>query len=143
MRIVKLVLLVLVFIGLIVVLYLGFGSYSDGFRAGIVVKLSHKGMLFKTYEGEMNLGSGFYHDQQNVWQFSVAGSDKDVIEKIEKAALSRNRVKLFYEEKYWKLPWVGDTKYLVTGVESAPAPAETPAPTTDQQLQRELPNEVR
>lgn len=33
-----------------------FGSYSDGNRAGTVIKLSRKGLLFRTYEGELNLG---------------------------------------------------------------------------------------
>lgn len=36
--------------------YYMFGSYSDGNRAGTVIKRSRKGLLFKTYEGELNLG---------------------------------------------------------------------------------------
>ena len=31
-------------------------SYSVGTRTGIVIKLSHKGYMIKTYEGELNLG---------------------------------------------------------------------------------------
>ena len=32
-------------------------TYSDGFRSGMLQKLSHKGNLMKTYEGELVLSS--------------------------------------------------------------------------------------
>jgi hypothetical protein len=31
-------------------------TYSDGNRAGILIKFSKKGYIFKTHEGELNLG---------------------------------------------------------------------------------------
>jgi hypothetical protein len=31
-------------------------TYSEGNRAGVVVKFSKKGYLLKTYEGELNMG---------------------------------------------------------------------------------------
>ena len=34
-----------------------FFTYSEGYRAGLLQKFSSKGMLFKTYEGEMILSS--------------------------------------------------------------------------------------
>ena len=30
-------------------------SYSDGYRSGQLVKISRRGVLFKTYEGSLNL----------------------------------------------------------------------------------------
>ena len=43
-----------VFIG--VMLFLNYANYSDGYRAGVPIKISHKGKLFKTHEGELNEG---------------------------------------------------------------------------------------
>ncbi len=34
-----------------------FYTYSEGYRAGLLQKFSHKGTIFKTYEGEMILSS--------------------------------------------------------------------------------------
>ena len=36
--------------------YFLFGNYSDGYRAGTMIKFSKRGVMFKTYEGELNLG---------------------------------------------------------------------------------------
>jgi hypothetical protein len=109
-----------------VVAYFAFGSYSEGFRAGTVIKLSNKGVAFKTYEGQLNLGlvlnegdAGIASTEvSNIWQFSVLKSDTAVLRKLEEAMLNGHRAKLHYEEKYIKLPWRGETLYLVNGVES-------------------------
>jgi hypothetical protein len=90
-------------------------NYSEGFRAGIVLKVSRKGVLFKTYEGQLNLG-GLNLDRDNLWEFSVADEDTLVIQRLEEAALSRERVELIYEERYIQVPWRGDTKYFVRDV---------------------------
>jgi len=36
-----------------------FYTYSDGYRAGLLQKFSHKGTFVKTYEGELVLGNRF------------------------------------------------------------------------------------
>lgn len=102
--------------------FIMFGSYSDGTRAGTVIKLSHKGYAFKTYEGQLNLGMVLNDDPagvavSNIWTFSVPASKDDVIQKLESAMLSGKRVKLHYKEKFVQLPWRGETKYLVYGVD--------------------------
>lgn len=100
-----------------------FGTYSDGYRAGTVIKLSHKGFLFKTHEGQLNLGLGI-HDSgnpgvsvSNVWDFSVSGSDTATLSLIDSAMLSGKRAKLHYREKFIQVPWRGDTKYIVYKVD--------------------------
>jgi hypothetical protein len=100
------------------------GSYSDGYRIGTVIKLSKKGYIFKTYEGQLNLeffpAAGKTNNQQsNIWDFSVA--DKEVASSIELANDHGKRVKLYYDEKYYRLPWVGETKYVVNKVEELPS----------------------
>jgi hypothetical protein len=122
MRKAKLILFLVVVVLLGVAAFYLFGSYSEGFRAGTVIKLSRKGMAMKTYEGQLNLGM-VLSDQpggatvSNIWDFSVPGSRKETIERLEKAMLNGQRVKLHYKEKFVTLPWRGDTKYMVYDVE--------------------------
>lgn len=102
-------------------LVLQYGSYSEGYRAGVVMKLSKKGYFFKTYEGALNVeginsnssGSGI----SSVWEFSVDSDKEDVLRILDKVALSKERVKLYYEEKFIKFFWNGETKYMITKVE--------------------------
>lgn len=116
--------------------YLTFGYYSEGKRGGFVVKLSKKGYVFKTYEGELNVG-GLYEGGGTLnatqWAFSVSDNSVDPIAQIEEAIKTGSRVSLTYEEKFFVLPWVGDTKNLVTKVEVLPNPALPQNPMYQQQ----------
>ncbi len=107
---------------LIILAYFLFGSNSDGTRAGTIVKLSHKGVMIKTIEGQLNLG-GFAYDSgsptSSLWDFSVDSDQKEVIKALEEANLNGHRVMLYYKEKFYTLPWRGDTKYFVYKVEKA------------------------
>ena len=92
-------------------------TYSEGVRAGYLIKLSKKGYLFKTYEGQLNLG-GFKDNEQgnivgNTWEFSV--TDKAIYERLQK--LEGQRVNLHYKEIVRAMPWQGDTNYFVFMVE--------------------------
>jgi hypothetical protein len=99
------------------VAFMSFATYSDGFRSGKLYKFSKKGNVFKTYEGEIQLaiGDGANFNTKGSWAFSVSASNKDVIANLE--AGMEKEVKLHYEEKYWQLPWNGDTKYMVDKVD--------------------------
>ena len=87
-------------------------SYSDGERAGVLQKFSHKGWLCKTYEGElaMYVVPGV---APTIWEFTVR--DPAVVDRLN-AALGK-RVSLHYEE-HRGLPttWLGQTAYSVDGV---------------------------
>ncbi len=91
-------------------------TYSEGNRAGRLIKFTHKGYLFKTYEGEMNLGGinsvngGVLVN--NMWLFSV--TDDAVADSLSK--LEGKDISLHYKEKMATLPWRGDTKYIVDRV---------------------------
>ncbi|SEI89317.1 hypothetical protein SAMN05216327_104436 [Dyadobacter sp. SG02] len=114
--------------------YITFGYYSEGKRGGYVTRLSNRGYLFKTYEGELRMGGLFEGDgtmNSSQWVFSVSGKNKDAISKLEEAIKNGHRVSLTYEEKFFKLPWNGDTKFFVTDVEVlGPTKAVTPPPST-------------
>jgi hypothetical protein len=100
--------------------YITFGYYSEGKRGGFVVKLSKRGYLLKTYEGVLNVG-GIYEGGGTLnaeqWNFSVGGGRKEVVRKLEEAIKTGRRVSLTYQEKFFTLPWNGDTQYFVTDVE--------------------------
>jgi hypothetical protein len=97
------------------------GTYSEGIRSGMVVKISKKGWLFKTYEGQLNLQTFGANKSPNLvsesFEFSVESDQTTVIKALEEASLSGERVSLKYEERLAKFFWRGDTKYFVTEVE--------------------------
>ena len=101
-------------------------SYSDGERAGTVSKFSRRGFIFKTYEGVLNVG-GFSGETGSLtpqyFDFSV--DDNAVATQITQAVKTGQRVTLHYEEKILRLPWNGETKYYITGVEVV---AQSPYP---------------
>jgi lysophospholipid acyltransferase (LPLAT)-like uncharacterized protein len=88
-------------------------SYSKGERAGYVQKLSSKGWVCKTWEGEMAMVTmpGTLTEK-----FPFTVRDDSVAAKIN--ASVGKRVALIYEQHKWiPLSCFGDTEYFVTGVE--------------------------
>lgn len=96
--------------GLIYFLAIYFITYSEGFRAGELVKFSHKGVVIKTWEGQISQGVS----EAQIFYFSVEDNEKEVIKKLQD--LQGKNVKLTYKERYSTLFWLGDTKYFVTEV---------------------------
>lgn len=95
-------------------------NFSEGKRAGEIIKMSKKGVLVKTYEGQLNTGGfseGAGDITSSIWHFSVKASNTEVLNDIDKALDGGYRVKLHYREKYAKLFFLGDTKYFVYKVE--------------------------
>ena len=122
----KRIILIVILIGLALMVYFYFGTYSEGIRSGVVIKGSKKGIIFKTYEGQLNLLTFGASKNQNLvaetFDFSVPTSEEGVIKDLEAVSLSGERVSLHYIEKFVSFPWRGDTKYLVIKVERQPAP---------------------
>jgi hypothetical protein len=115
----SLIIILVVLIGLFTFFY--FGIYDEGVRAGSVVRISKKGIIFKTYEGQLNLqsfgalkGSSPFAE---TFDFSVANNKPDVIRELEAVALSGERVNLHYIKRYNIFPWRGETKYFIISVE--------------------------
>ena len=116
----KKVFLGIIILGALTFLFLIFANYSSGFRAGVPTKISKKGVIFKTYEGTLNIG-GLTNTPEGAipttWDFTVKSSADSVLTKIDRAIISSKRVKLLYHEKYARFFWMGDTKYYVYDVE--------------------------
>lgn len=121
MKFLRIALLIILAISLVVFAFYYWGTYSEGVRSGTVVKISKKGYLFKTYEGQLSLlPYGAVKSQDRViesFEFSVASKDDQVIKELEAASLSGERVSLHYIERYAQFSWRGDTKYFVVKVE--------------------------
>jgi len=96
--------------------FIYFVPYSEGVRSGELIKISHKGVIAKTWEGEISQGiSG-----AQIFSFSVLDKDKDVIEKLKE--YQGEYVKVSYTERYATFFWLGDTKYFITEVEKERSP---------------------
>jgi hypothetical protein len=112
--------IILILLLIVVIVFLNLANYSKGFRAGVPTKLSQKGVLFKTWEGQMNVG-GLTNSPEGAiptqWDYTIKKSADSVVNKLNDAILEGRRVKLLYEEKYVKFFWLGDTKYFVYDVE--------------------------
>jgi len=107
-------------VGLVVLSFFYFGVYSKGDRVGKVIKISEKGLLFKTYEGQINM-EGFGAVQSanifsQTFEFSVEKSRTDVIESLQQAMNEGKRVNIHYIERYWHIFWRGESKYFVRDV---------------------------
>lgn len=91
-------------------------TYSEGNRAGVLIKFSKKGYVFKTYEGELNIG-GLGNvpntaQMDNHWEFSVRNNAiADTLMQLE-----GKKVSLHYNEVVKNMFWDGETKYFVDGV---------------------------
>jgi len=101
--------LLIVFIAYVLFVY--FVTFSEGYRAGELIKISKRGVMFKTWEGR--LSQGVSEEQQ--FNFSVQKSDKEVLEKLKE--FQGERVKVTYIERFGTFYWLGDTKYFVKEVE--------------------------
>jgi len=89
-------------------------SYSEGERAGFVQKLSKKGWLCKTWEGEMAMVSlpGAAPEKFN---FTVR--DDDVAERINKQVGTRVAL-VFAQHKGLFSSCFGETEYFVTDIKA-------------------------
>lgn len=120
-RVVKILLTSIIIIGIGVCSFLYWGVYDEGVRAGTILRISKKGMLFKTYEGQLNLETFGALKGANpimeAFDFSVETSEEEVLKQLQEVALSGERVNLHYIKRYVTFPWRGDTKYFIVKVE--------------------------
>lgn len=91
-------------------------SYSDGTRSGVLTKVSRKGYVFKTYEGEMNIG-GFNQGDGTImpaviFKFSV--TDDAIYHKLD--SLQGRKVVVTYNQVYKNFFWQGETDYFIHDV---------------------------
>lgn len=97
------------------------GVYEQGVMAGKILRISEKGVLFKTYEGKINLETfGALKGSSPIaesFDFSVEKSDTELIKELEQVALTGERVNLYFVKRYTTFPWRGETKYFASKIE--------------------------
>jgi hypothetical protein len=109
----KFLLTVLLFLGAAYLLVAFNWSYSDGSRAGYIQKLSQKGWVCKTWEGELAMTT-VPGVAPVLWGFSVW--DQRVADELTK--VMGKRVILHYKEyRYLPTTCFGETDYYVDRVE--------------------------
>jgi len=91
-------------------------TYSDGFRSGMLQKLSHKGNLMKTYEGELVLSS--ISSTNNIALASEKFYFSIEIDSLAKRMMDYEgkKVRVHYKQKKGTLSWRGDSEYIVDAV---------------------------
>jgi hypothetical protein len=89
-------------------------DYSDGERAGYVQKLSRRGWICKTWEGELAMAN-LPGTMPQIFSFSVR--DPAIADRINKSM--GGRVRLHYEQhKGLPTDCFGETEYFITDVQS-------------------------
>lgn len=105
-----------IILSLLYFLFIYFMTYSTGVRSGELIKVSSRGVIVKTWEGEISQGiSG-----AQIFSFSVEDKEEEVIKNLKK--FEGKYVKLTYKERYSTFFWLGDTKYYITKVEQENSP---------------------
>lgn len=106
-------------------LFFGCIQYSEGTRTGYLIKFSRKGLMFKTWEGTMNLGGGRSGDNgavPNTWDFTVDpenAADQSLIPVLNTALEKGKRVKVTYSQEAVTGCGRSDSNYFLKSVEVA------------------------
>ncbi len=106
------VVLLLIFVGL--GWWFFFNPKSDGTRTVYLVKISHKGNVFKTYEGEALVSIGA-SPQTSITadKFIYSVTSPALYDSLTK--YEGQKLTLEYQQYRKTLPWRGDSEYIVTG----------------------------
>lgn len=111
------VVLGVILISILLFFYIRFSFvWGEGVKSGELNYVVYKGYVFKTYEGKLiqsgiraSGGSGF---ESNTFEFSI--SNKNVAEELMMSG--GKEVDLHYKEYLGKLPWRGNSRYVVDSI---------------------------
>jgi hypothetical protein len=88
---------------------------GQGTHSGVVVKLSYRGRINNSWEGQLMLGSV---QSGEIWSFSLDPANPQtpsLAEQLQRVELAGSQVTLQYRQHFiW--PWRTDTNYLVYGI---------------------------
>lgn len=88
-----------------------FIDYSQGQRTGILTKISKKGVICKTWEGDILVGNG-NNVQPEIFKFTV--KDDNIAKQI--GDKSGQTATIEYTEYGLKSACFGDTSYVITSI---------------------------
>ena len=107
-------------IAVLVLAFLGYwffyNSISDGTRTVYLVKISHRGNIFKTYEGEALVSIGA-NPQTSITtdKFIYSVTSRSLYDSLTR--YEGQKMTLKYKQYRRTLPWRGDSEYIVYGFE--------------------------
>lgn len=84
-------------------------NYSIGERNGYLTKISTRGVVFKTIECEMQIGTGQQAALQEPFYFSVTNDSLKT--ELQSIASKNHRIKIEYREWFCMPYWVGSSGY--------------------------------
>jgi hypothetical protein len=115
-KVLKWLLVVIIIIGITFIYWKYFYTYSEGYRAGLLQKFSHKGAIFKTYEGEIILSSVSSNRDVALAseKFLFTVTNKSLMRQFD--TLQGQPVIVHYRQKNASVFWRGDSPYLVDSV---------------------------
>lgn len=100
-------------------------KYGEGYRVGMVNKISKKGAIWETYEGQMALegisGSGSSVGA-NTWDFAIDNympeeKQKELRDTLESCMNSGQKVKIHYVQQLSTFPWRSESNHLIQSIE--------------------------
>lgn len=108
---------------MVVLLMTGCWQVSEGERAGVVTKFTHKGLFWLSWEGELHFAGANGTIVADSWEFAldnsrIRGEDLEkLIQTLNEAQRSGKRVRINYVEEMITAPWRSGSAYLVQSVE--------------------------
>jgi hypothetical protein len=103
-------LLIVIFLIGLFIYWFYYNVYSNGERKGLLVKITNKGNVFKTYEGEMWLSC---RQLVNPEKFLFSIEDKVLADSLQN--LQDQCVELEYKQYRKTIAWRGDSEYIIVG----------------------------
>jgi hypothetical protein len=90
-------------------------NYSEGVREGFVTKVSEKGVIWKTYEGQIQVGTGDISALQPPFEYSLPKSNKIMQSRL--IASLGKKVRITYRQ-WFVMPYsVGESGYELLTIE--------------------------
>ncbi|HDP75377.1 MAG TPA: hypothetical protein ENN49_05825 [Bacteroidales bacterium] len=120
MKIIRRILLFITLLLVAIAAFLYWGTYEEGVMAGKIIRISQKGVIFKTYEAKLSLESfGALRGTSPIaetFDFSVERGNDEIVKELERVSLTGERVNIHFKKRYIRVPWRGNTRYFATQV---------------------------
>ena len=97
-------------------LVVSFGDNSEGVRKGVPVKLSYKGWVWKTHEGQLSISGLQSGGVPYIWEFTVCSKNTDLIKKIHDALDKGEQITVKYTSPLLYFKWIQKSQYCVLDV---------------------------
>jgi len=112
---------ILIAIFMVSAIFIGLGDNSEGTRIGVPVKLSYKGWLWQTWEGELSV-QGTQGGLPYIWDFSVCknlgeANVNALVSQIQDAMEKEHSIRVQYVSPLFYYNWNQQSLYCVQGIE--------------------------